>query len=136
MLTAIQQRLSPWLLALTLVGSVSASFSSLAQTTQSSPSGSAPTGNWPTRQVRIIVPYPGATGPDLVARGLASGMSKVLGQNVLVENKQGGGGVPSPTTCETPFRFCISGTSGLCTSRMTRAPWRLATQEEFAAAYR
>lgn len=51
--------------------------------------------DFPTRPLRIIVPYPGATGPDLVARGLASGMSKVLGQNVLVENKQGGGGVPA-----------------------------------------
>ncbi len=50
---------------------------------------------FPSRPLRIIVPYPGATGPDLVARGLASGMSKVLGQNVLVENKQGGGGVPA-----------------------------------------
>lgn len=50
---------------------------------------------FPGKPLRILVPYPGATGPDLVARGLASGMSKHLGQPVLVENKQGGGGVPA-----------------------------------------
>ena len=50
---------------------------------------------FPSKPLRIIVPYPGATGPDLVTRGLANGMSKLLGQNVLVENKQGGGGVPA-----------------------------------------
>jgi tripartite-type tricarboxylate transporter receptor subunit TctC len=57
--------------------------------------GNAAAQEFPSKPLRIIVPYPGATGPDLVTRGLASGMSKLLGQNVLVENKQGGGGVPA-----------------------------------------
>ncbi len=95
MLTAIQQRLSPWLLALTLVGSVSASFSSLAQTTQSSPSGSAPTGNWPTRQVRIIVPYPAGGGIDILGRQIAERMAPLWGHAVLVENRPGGSTIPA-----------------------------------------
>ena len=51
--------------------------------------------DFPSKPVRILVPYPAAGGPDIVARGLAIGMSKNLGQSVIVENKQGGGGVPA-----------------------------------------
>ena len=50
---------------------------------------------YPTKPVRIIVPYPGGSGPDIVARTLAGVMTRQLGQNVLVENKGGGGGVPA-----------------------------------------
>lgn len=51
--------------------------------------------DFPTKPLRIIVPYPGASGPDLVARALAAQMGKQLGQSVIVENKGGGGGVPA-----------------------------------------
>ena len=50
---------------------------------------------FPSRPLRIVVPYPPGGGPDIVARGLAVGMSKNLGQPVVVENKAGGGGVPA-----------------------------------------
>ena len=50
---------------------------------------------FPTKPIRIIVPYPSASGPDLVARSLAPVMAKQLGENVIVENKGGGGGVPA-----------------------------------------
>ncbi len=50
---------------------------------------------FPTKPIRILVPYPAAGGPDIVTRGLAIGLSKNLGQPIIVENKQGGGGVPA-----------------------------------------
>ncbi len=48
---------------------------------------------FPSKPLRIVVPYTPGGGTDLVARTLAEGMSKELGQQVLVDNKPGGGTV-------------------------------------------
>jgi tripartite-type tricarboxylate transporter receptor subunit TctC len=51
--------------------------------------------DYPSRPVRIIMPNPTASGPDIVIRALAESMSRTLGQNVIVDAKAGGGGVPA-----------------------------------------
>ncbi len=48
--------------------------------------------NYPTRPVRFIVPFPVGGGTDVVARIIAEPMSRILGQQVYVENKSGANG--------------------------------------------
>ena len=47
--------------------------------------------DYPTHPVRLIVGFPAGSGPDIVARIVAQGMSDRLGQNVVVENRPGAG---------------------------------------------
>ena len=55
--------------------------------------GLARAGNYPDRPIRLVVGF-GAGGPtDVPARYIAKGLGEKLGQNVLVENKAGAGGL-------------------------------------------
>ena len=47
---------------------------------------------FPSRAIRLVVPFAAGGSTDVVARIVAAEMSKVLGQQVVVENKPGGGG--------------------------------------------
>jgi tripartite-type tricarboxylate transporter receptor subunit TctC len=47
---------------------------------------------FPTKQVRIITPFPVGGGPDGVARLVADKLSRAWGTGVIVENKPGGNG--------------------------------------------
>ncbi len=45
--------------------------------------------DWPTRSLRMIVPFPPGSGPDLVARLVAEHLRENLGQPVVIENRPG-----------------------------------------------
>ena len=47
---------------------------------------------WPSKTVKIVVPYPAGGGTDVMARFLAQKFSEMWGQSVVVENKGGAGG--------------------------------------------
>jgi tripartite-type tricarboxylate transporter receptor subunit TctC len=47
--------------------------------------------NWPTKPIRLVVPFTAGGANDLLARAAAEGASKALGQPIIVENKPGGG---------------------------------------------
>jgi tripartite-type tricarboxylate transporter receptor subunit TctC len=48
---------------------------------------------WPTRTVKLVVPYAPGGPVDVCARILAERLTEVLGQSVVVENKAGGNAV-------------------------------------------
>jgi tripartite-type tricarboxylate transporter receptor subunit TctC len=48
---------------------------------------------YPSKPVRMIVPFPAGGPADIFGRGLAQGMSESLGQPVVIENIAGVGGV-------------------------------------------
>jgi hypothetical protein len=60
----------------------------------------AATETYPERVVRIINPYPPGGSVDVMARILAQKLTDDLGQQVIVENRSGGGGnTTSPANC-------------------------------------
>jgi tripartite-type tricarboxylate transporter receptor subunit TctC len=52
----------------------------------------APAQDWPTRPIRMIVPYPPAGGTDVVARIVNEQLAPALGATIVVDNKGGAAG--------------------------------------------
>jgi tripartite-type tricarboxylate transporter receptor subunit TctC len=49
--------------------------------------------DWPSRPIHMIVPYPPGGSTDVAARLIGESLTRSLGQQVVVENKTGAGGV-------------------------------------------
>src|SRR5512133_466212 len=55
--------------------------------------GPALSQDWPTRPVTMVVPFAAGGPADTVGRILAPGLSELLGQQVIIENVGGSGGM-------------------------------------------
>jgi tripartite-type tricarboxylate transporter receptor subunit TctC len=68
-----------------LQGAVAAPFVSVLPT-------SAYAQAWPSKNIRMIVPFPPGGQADLAARPVAAALEKILGRSIVVENRGGAGG--------------------------------------------
>src|SRR5688572_31571532 len=57
--------------------------------------------SYPVRPLRLIVPFPPGGGNDILARTVGQRLSEVVGQQVVVDNRGGAGGVISATIAAT-----------------------------------
>ncbi len=55
-------------------------------------SASAQSQAWPSKPIRLVVPYPPGGSSDIIARAIAQPLSDALKQSVIVENKAGANG--------------------------------------------
>jgi tripartite-type tricarboxylate transporter receptor subunit TctC len=51
--------------------------------------------DWPDRPVRIVVPVAAGGAADRLIRTFAQALSTTIGQQFVVENRGGGGGIPA-----------------------------------------
>jgi len=51
--------------------------------------------SYPDKPIKLVVPFPPGSGPDVLARILAQALPEALSQPVVVENRVGGGGIPA-----------------------------------------
>jgi tripartite-type tricarboxylate transporter receptor subunit TctC len=54
-------------------------------------SGSALAAGWPTKPVRVVVPYAAGSATDLVPRTVLERVGQQVGQSFVIENRPGGG---------------------------------------------
>src|SRR6478609_5185066 len=86
--------------------------------------------SWPTKPVRFIVPFPPGQAADIFARLMAERLTEIWKQQVVVENKGGGGGIPGVEAGRAAapdgytFLVATSGTFGVNPSLYADLPYK------------
>ena len=99
------KKLAAWALAPAMMAAVTAPAPAMAQSS-----------GWPSKTMRLIVPFPPGGSTDVVARALAVRLAKRFGQSVTVENISGGATIPA---VQSLLRAEADGNTMLITSDVT-----------------
>ena len=79
------------LAAVAMIGALTGS--TLAQIAGAQPSAQTPGPTWPSKAMRIVVPWPPGGSADMIGRILAEHLGNAFGQSVVVENRPGASGM-------------------------------------------
>src|SRR6185437_15838665 len=95
--------------------------------------GDAP---YPTKPVRVIVPYPAGGGTDLVMRAIQPALAERLGQPIVVDNRPGAtgaiGGEIAAHSLPDGYTLLAHTSAGLTIAPHTMPPWRFDSIKDFA----
>ncbi len=70
-----------------------AAFSILLLLAGAAPAPAAAAADFPQRPLKLVVPFTAGGAADVMARGMAQRLGEELGQQVIVDNRGGGGGI-------------------------------------------
>ena len=77
--------------------------------------------NWPTRPLTMVVTFPAGSGSDVLARILGARLAEILGQQVVIENVGGGGGMTGAfrvaRAAPDGYQFLLGGTDTIAQSQ-------------------
>ncbi|MDP9899869.1 Bug family tripartite tricarboxylate transporter substrate binding protein [Variovorax ginsengisoli] len=100
-----------------------------AATTLAPLTASAQAPAWPSRPIKLIVPYPPGGSSDIIARAISQPLSEVLKQTVIVENRPGANGnlgadfVAKSTPDGYTLLLCDVGALAISPSVYTKLPF-------------
>ena len=87
----------------------------------------APSPAWPSRPVRVVVPFPPGGSNDVVARPLAERLQARLGQPFVVENRGGAGGaIGAAQVAQAPadgYTLMVTSSSFATSAVVQKTPW-------------
>jgi tripartite-type tricarboxylate transporter receptor subunit TctC len=77
--------------------------------------------DWPTRPITMVVTFPAGSGSDVLARILGARLSEIFGQQVVIENVGGGGGMTGAyrvaRAAPDGYQFLLGGTDTIAQSQ-------------------
>lgn len=89
--------------------------------------------SWPSRPVKLVVPFPAGGATDILGRALAQKLAESLGQPVVVENRPGAGGtLGSDIVAKAPpdgytILMATTSTHSIAPSLYAKLPYDVAT---------
>lgn len=98
----------------------------------SAPAIASAQGEWPTRQIRVVIPYPPGGPSDVTTRVVMERAGSILGQSILFDNKAGASGAIGAehvkNTVPDGYTFLTTTTAMVCiTQHLQPLPYDPAT---------
>jgi tripartite-type tricarboxylate transporter receptor subunit TctC len=92
--------------------------------------------SFPNKPIKLIVPFSTGTGSDAIARIIAHGLAGPLGQNVVVENRGGAGGITGTEqgarSAPDGYTLTVGTTSTLLTNPVLNPQVKYQVEKDFA----
>ena len=86
--------------------------------------------SFPSKPIRVVVPFPPGGGTDIVARTVTPKMAEILGQPFIIDNRAGAGGnIGTEAVAKSPADgytlLVASASTAINTTLIPNLPWDL-----------